>query len=112
MYAPAPLYKREMRKAFSVEVLLSPTSPFPFLRPFWGNVRLGGHPTGTKNFRTERLDEYVGDCVNSTAFPARSAFVGTNLPNLEPLLRSCPSSEHNLVGTSTRQCPGGEQVWR
>jgi hypothetical protein len=39
---------------------------------------VGGYSTGTKNFRTERLDEYVGDCVNSTAFPATSAFFGTD----------------------------------
>src|SRR5580700_2050717 len=24
----------------------------------------------------------------------------------------CSSSEHNLMGASTRRCPGGEQVWR
>jgi hypothetical protein len=24
-------------------------------------IRLGGYSTGTENFRTERLDEYVGD---------------------------------------------------
>jgi hypothetical protein len=40
---------------------------------FWDYFRLGGHSTGTKNFRTERLDEY--DCVNSAAFPATSAFI-------------------------------------
>src|ERR1700744_1105825 len=37
-------------------------------------LRIAGYSTGTKNFRTERLDEYVGDCVNSTAFPATCAF--------------------------------------
>jgi hypothetical protein len=34
--------------------------------------RIGGYSTGTENFRTERLDEYVVDCVNSTGFPATS----------------------------------------
>jgi hypothetical protein len=37
---------------------------------FWGYFRIGGDSTGTENFRTERLDEYLGDCLNSTAFPA------------------------------------------
>src|SRR5580693_2551448 len=27
-------------------------------------------------------------------------------------LESSPSSERNLMGASTRRCPGGEQVWR
>src|SRR5258707_3424914 len=33
-------------------------------------------------------------------------------PSLSPLRKSCPSSEHNLMGASTRRCPGGQQVWR
>jgi putative ABC transport system permease protein len=37
----------------------------------------GGYSTGTENFRTERLDECLGDCVNSTAFPTISAFLRT-----------------------------------
>jgi len=32
-------------------------------------------------------------------------------PSLNPLRKSCPSSEHNLMGGSTRRY-GGEQVWR
>jgi hypothetical protein len=47
------------------------------LQAFRDYFRFAGYSTGTKNFRTERLDEYVGDCVNSTAFPATSAFMGT-----------------------------------
>ena len=37
--------------------------------------RIGGYSTGTENSRTERLDEYVGDCVNSRAFPATTGQV-------------------------------------
>jgi hypothetical protein len=48
--------------------------------PFEPYFPFGGYSTGTKNFRTERLDEYVGDCVNSTAFPATSAFAVTYDP--------------------------------
>jgi len=33
-------------------------------------------------------------------------------PSLSALRKSCPSSEHNLMGGSTRQCPGGEQLRR
>jgi hypothetical protein len=33
-------------------------------------------------------------------------------PSLMPLQKSCPSSEHNLMGASTRQCPDGEQLRR
>jgi hypothetical protein len=51
----------------------------PDRTPFSGNFRITGYSTGSKTFRTERLDEYVGDCVNSTEFPATSAFSGTNV---------------------------------
>jgi hypothetical protein len=50
----------------------------PDRTPFSGNFRIGGYSTGTENFRTERLDENVGDCVNSTAFPATRAFFNTD----------------------------------
>ena len=45
---------------------------------------IGGYSTGTENFRTERLDEYSGDCVNSRAFPARTAFFGIYLGRGRP----------------------------
>ena len=43
----------------------------------WGNFRVAGYSTGSENFRSERLDEYIGDCVNSRAFPATWAFFRT-----------------------------------
>ena len=42
----------------------------PDRTPFSGNFLIGGYSTGTRNFRTERLDEYGRHCVDSTAFPA------------------------------------------
>ena len=44
-------------------------------RIFGDYFRIGGYSTGTENSRTERLDEYVGDCVNSRAFPATTGQV-------------------------------------
>jgi hypothetical protein len=54
-----------------------PIVAYPSPTPFSGYVRVAGYSTGTKNFRTEQADEYVGDCVNSTAFPATGAFTRT-----------------------------------
>src|SRR5260370_7861318 len=42
----------------------------------------------------------------------KSHLVSGRQPSLSPLRKSCPSSEHNLMGASTRRCPGGQQVWR
>ena len=81
----------------------SGSSPTRILHRFWGNFRVGGYSTGTENFRTERLDEYVGDCVNSTAFPATSAFIVTDSLDIrwsrfnERIAWSLPSSQSSQI---------------
>jgi hypothetical protein len=79
----SPDENRELtqREAEPHDETVSRTLGRPRIRPRTTGLldfRVGGYSTGTENFRTERLDEHVGDCVNSTAFPATSAFFGTD----------------------------------